>query len=541
MSVALQPSFDDLSTPLIDVTFCVLDLETTGGSPVDCEITEIGAVKYRGGELIGSFQTLVDPGAPIPPSITILTGITQAMVIDAPRIGVSLPTFLEFIGNAVVVGHNVRFDLSFLNAAATRLGYERLPNQSVDTAALARRLVRSEVRNLRLQTLAAHFRSPIKPTHRALEDAHATAHVLHGLLERAGSLGVTNLDDLLQLPTAKGSAHYSKISLTEHLPRRPGVYTFKDRHGVPIYIGKATNLRARVRQYFYGDKRRTIANLMREMESIDHQVCSSLLEAEITELRLIHAHRPRYNRRSRPPKSSHFVKITKERFPRVSVVRTLRDDGLIYLGPFRSKRAADQVKTALWDATLIRRCRSRPGTRSGKCAAAQLGVALCPCDGTLDEETYGSTVSRIIDGIVSDPSLLLDPLVLKMTALASEQRYEEAGWVRDRHDALARAIESRRTWQALSGLGVWEAEAAEGTRALVDRTHLISTWTADQPPTLRPTPDSSQEDCYGVAPSVQQSEETAVIWKWLVSAVPRFVDATGTLRLPIKPVIRLDT
>ena len=129
MTIALQPSFDDLSTPLFDVTFCVLDLETTGGSAANCEITEIGAAKFRGGDVIGTFQTLVDPGSPIPPSITILTGITHAMVIDAPRIESALPTFLEFIGDSVIVGHNVRFDLSFLNAAATRLGYEPLRNQ----------------------------------------------------------------------------------------------------------------------------------------------------------------------------------------------------------------------------------------------------------------------------------------------------------------------------------------------------------------------------------------------------------------------------
>jgi len=223
VATVFQPSFDDLSTPLFDVTFCVLDLETTGGSAATCEITEIGAVKYLHGDLIGSFQTLVDPGLSIPPSITILTGITEAMVIDAPNIATALPSFLEFIGNSVIVGHNVRFDLSFLNAAAVRLGYGSLDNQWVDTAALARRMVRPEVRNLRLQTLASYFRSPVTPNHRALEDARATAHVLHGLLERVGSLGVTNLDDLLQLPTAKGSAHYTKMNLTDDLPRKPGI------------------------------------------------------------------------------------------------------------------------------------------------------------------------------------------------------------------------------------------------------------------------------------------------------------------------------
>ena len=221
MITAIQQSFDDMGAPLSEVPFCVLDLETTGGSPADCSITEIGAVKYLGGEELGTFQTLVNPGSPIPPFITILTGITQSMVIEAPRIEEALPAFLEFIGDAVIVGHNVRFDLSFLNADSMRLGYGRLPNRSVDTYALARRLIRNEIRNLKLQTLAAYFRSPTVPTHRALQDAKATAWVLHSLLERAGSLGVTALEDLLQLPTARGSADYGKIRLADALPADP--------------------------------------------------------------------------------------------------------------------------------------------------------------------------------------------------------------------------------------------------------------------------------------------------------------------------------
>jgi len=266
-----QRTFDDLGAPLVDVPFCVLDLETTGGSAASCEITEIGAVLYRGGQLEGTFQTLVNPGAPIPPFITVLTGITQVMVIEAPRIEEALPSFLEFLGEAVIVGHNVRFDLSFLNAAAERLGYGRLPNQSADTLSLARRLVRTDVHNLKLGTLAAHFRSPVSPTHRALDDARATA----GLLEIAGTIGVTHLDDLMTLPTARGSPHYKKIELTDSLPRRPGVYLFRDRNDDIFYIGKAKNLRTRVRSYFYGDTRRKIETMLRELDRIEHRVCET--------------------------------------------------------------------------------------------------------------------------------------------------------------------------------------------------------------------------------------------------------------------------
>ncbi len=531
-----QPSFDELSAPLHSVEFCVLDLETTGGSPSTCQITEIGAVKYRGGELLGTFQTLVDPGLEIPPSIVLLTGITQAMVVDAPQIETALPTFLEFIGDAVIVGHNVRFDLSFLNAAAIRLGYGKLENQSSDTARLARRLIRQEVRNLKLSSLAAHFRSPTKPNHRALEDAKATAHVFHCLLERAGSIGVTNLDDLVALPSARGSSYYSKIGLTDHLSREPGVYLFKDRQGTVIYIGKASNLRMRVRQYFYGDTRRSIANLMRELESVETIHCANSLEAEVTELRLIHAHRPRHNRRSKPPKSSHYVKVTKEKFPRLSVVRSLRSDALAYVGPFRSKRAADLVVQALWDAIPIRRCRGSSGSQTGKCAAAQIGRSLCPCDGLVGRSEYAGVVNALLEGLESAPHILLEPLIERMERLSGEQRYEEAAWARDRHDALATALNRSARWRTLHGAGLLRLEDRDGFIVTVDHGRLVGVERGASRESVD-EPLQSEEGDHRVAPSVELSEEVDLIWRWIEKTSPAVLSSTDAFD-PVIPELR---
>ncbi|MBV8959273.1 MAG: endonuclease, partial [Actinobacteria bacterium] len=165
----MQRSFEDLGTPLHEVTFVVLDLETTGGSPLQCAITEVGAVKLRGGECLGTLQTLVNPGVPIPPDIVYLTGITEAMVIPAPPIAEVLPAIVEFLRGAVLVGHNVRFDVAFLQAALKQCGWPPLDMPIVDTCALARRLLSEEVHNHRLQTLATHFRTRATPVHRALD------------------------------------------------------------------------------------------------------------------------------------------------------------------------------------------------------------------------------------------------------------------------------------------------------------------------------------------------------------------------------------
>jgi len=200
MAFATAASSDDLSLPLFDVTFCVIDVETTGGGPETCALTEVAAAKFRGGECLGTFATLVDPCDAIPPFITALTGISDEMVRDAPSVPGVLPAFVEFVGAAVVVGHNVSFDLSFLNAALEE--NERLPldNVVVDTLTLARRLVDPEVPNCRLATLATGLELEHRPAHRALDDVMATADLLHRLIEDATGFGVFRLGQLVDLP-----------------------------------------------------------------------------------------------------------------------------------------------------------------------------------------------------------------------------------------------------------------------------------------------------------------------------------------------------
>jgi DNA polymerase III subunit epsilon len=533
-----QRSFDDLGAPLFEVPFCVLDIETTGGAPADLGITEIAAQRYRGGQLEGEFATLVNPGVAIPPFITVLTGITQAMVIEAPRVPEVLPSFLEFLGDAVIVGHNVRYDLSFLRAASERHGYGRIPNRSVDTLGLARRLVGSDARNLKLGTLAAHFRSPVTPSHRALDDTRATAHVFWSLVEQAGTIGATHLDDLMRLPTARGRCDYRKLHLTDGLPRSPGVYLFVDRAGTVFYIGKAKNLRSRVRGYFYGDTRRSVARMLAELDRIEHRVCETELEACITELRLIAAHMPRHNRRSKPTRAPHWVRLTREAFPRLSLVRSPNGDALAHLGPFPGRSSARLVVEAIWDSTRIRRCTGRPGSRSGPCAFAQLGVAACPCDGSLDASDYGHVVDGVLAGLNGEPARLLEPLTERIVAHARARRFEEAGWLRDRHRALARALERRHAWRTLQAAGTMHVIDAEAG-AIVERGRLISTWRDHSRPPLHslvPVDSPPLE----TPETVTDAAEADLLWAWLTSPGVAVAESTGVVDLSPVPVRRLD-
>ncbi|MGQ0521403.1 MAG: DEDD exonuclease domain-containing protein [Actinomycetota bacterium] len=488
----VQRSFDDLGTPLHDVTFVVVDLETTGCTPGRSAVTEVGAVKLRGGRCLGTFQTLVDPGQGIPPEITYLTGITTAMVTDAPRIEAVLPSFLEFLGDAVVVGHNVRFDLGFLAAALRATERPRLGNRWVDTCALARRLVADEVPNCKLSTLSRHFRVGHQPTHRALDDALATGEVLHCLLERAGRLGVLALDDLLELPTVKGHPMVAKLKLVADLPRRPGVYLFRDAGGRTLYVGKAVNLRRRVRSYFAGDERRKVGALLRETAAVDHIVCSGDLEASVLEVRLIHELSPRYNRRAKDWRRYTYVKLTlDERFPRLAVVRNPKaGDGCLYLGPLPSARAARLVVEAVQSATALRRCTTSPGRAPAPCAAAQLGVAACPCAGGADAARYPSIVDTVVQGLTVDPARLLRPLEDRMRALAAAQRYEEAALARERAAALASALARQRRLDTLRRAGRVALDVEGEGAAVLERGRLVAAGgAAGTLPLALPEPD----------------------------------------------------
>jgi DNA polymerase-3 subunit epsilon len=185
------------ATSLTRLEYVIVDVETTGWSPQDARITEIGAVRMRAGQVLSEFSTLVDPAMPVPPDIETLTGISNQMVAAAPRPEEVLPAWLRFAQGGVLTAHNARFDLGFLTAACGSCGLPWPDFAVLDTVAVARQvLVRGEVPDCKLGTLAAYFETPAAPSHRALADARATAAILDVLITRLALLGVRSLDDL---------------------------------------------------------------------------------------------------------------------------------------------------------------------------------------------------------------------------------------------------------------------------------------------------------------------------------------------------------
>ena len=452
-----QRSFEDLGTPLAEVTFCVVDLETTGGSPAGAEITEVGACKVQRGEVVGTFQTLVRPRTPVPAFIRLLTGISDELLADAPPVEAVLPSFLEFARGTVLVAHNARFDISFLNAALRHSGRDRLDHKVLDTANLARKILAGEVPNNRLATLAGYLRCAHQPCHRAFPDVLATIDVLHHLIERVAGYGVTTLEDLVAMSATRMDGTFHKISLAEGLPTGIGVYRFLGATGNTLYVGKAANVRARVRSYFYGDPRRKIRDLLRETQRVEVQRCATILEAEVAEARVIHREQPPYNRAGKRS-GSWYVKVSEIGGGKVAPARVPKEDGATYLGPFASLRVARTLVGALRDAAAIHRCAAPERCRG--CAFSQMGT----CAG-LDRETHHTEVARVARAIEGDPAPVLDALAAKMARLAGRKRFEEAAELRDRSALLERALERARAARAL--LAAEEIALRVGPRALL--------------------------------------------------------------------------
>jgi len=455
---------DLASLALEDAPYVVFDLETTGSSAGKGKITELGALKLSGGRVVDRFSTLVNPGRPIEPFVVRLTGITDSMVAEAPGITEAMLRFEEFIEGTVLVGHNVHFDCSFVTAA--REGVP-LPNPILDTLRLARCLMPG-LRRYRLSSLVSHFGVRQIPNHRALSDATATAGVFLRLLKLLRSAGVGSVGEAAAL-RGGGRIKPQKQHLAEGVPGTPGVYYFLDKHGTTLYVGKAKNLRARVRTYFNGgDGRRKVGRLIEEVAEVRIKETGSELRALILEAREIKRLLPRYNSAGRDDHASWFIRLdTNEPYPvpeRVS--ENGHEEGVIRLGPYRSAGVLDTCIEALGRIFPLRRCSGQEGV----CFYGQMG-RCAPCIGVGEEEYRRLVVDEVVALLRGEGGEEhLAALVRERERLAGELEFEAAARLRD----LIAGIERIRLTRAVVSAEGLQAVVAASTEPGVVEVFILS-------------------------------------------------------------------
>jgi DNA polymerase-3 subunit epsilon len=507
-----QLSLTDVGEDLAREVFVVVDLETTGGPATSAGITEIGAVKVRGGEIIAEFATLVRPPETIPPHITALTGIDESMVRDAPSVAGAVSSFGEFAGDAILVAHNAPYDLGFLKAACAMHDLTWLPRRSVDTARLARvALLPGEVRNCKLATLAAHFRAPVTPNHRALADARATTHVLHCLLERCGSLGVRTFADLRDFLGRVSPAQRAKRHLADGLPAGPGVYTFVDRQGAPLYVGTSTNVRSRVRSYFTASENRArMSEMITIADRVDAIPCATTLEAKVREVRQIASRQPRYNRRSRRAETPWWLQLRDKPHPRLVAVRQTDGHPVPHSwGPFASRSAARAVADTL------------------------ISLTLAPSASSSAEDLATEELSTVVGGDLRE---MLTRGWERMRELADQELFEQAARLRDAMAKVSAASERHQRFHSLLGAGRIVA-AEPDTRggwaiAVIDCGRLVAAAHARTGDNPRATARAAVATAESAA-SGATGEETLLLARWLEGPLTRLVDIDRPLAWPI--------
>ena len=362
-------------------------------------------------------------------------------------------------------------------------GREKLANRVLDTVGLARRLVGGEVENCKLSTLSASLGFVHQPSHRAINDVLATGDLLHHLIERAAGFGVFDLDDFAAMSKIGTHPQAAKLKMTIDLPRGPGLYLFVDGEGEVLYVGKAANIRARVRSYFgTGDSRRKVGSLLKLMQSIHHISTPDVLSAEVLELRLIARLRPRYNHAFTRATKYCYVRLTcGEVWPRLMVTKSLKsgsDD--IFLGPISSRSMARDFVDAIESVVPLRRCTVRMGKNyrapvdAPVCSAAQLGLAQCPCSGTAEPSSYAEAVESVVKVLSGEADEVLAKLNAKMLAHSRAQRFEEAGVVLARVEALETVLQRVQSVRVLVDTGELSIDSGQVSHS-VERGLLVST------------------------------------------------------------------
>lgn len=456
--------------PLDEIDFVVLDTETTGLRPGSNRVIELAGIRLHGGEVIDSFQSLINPGRHLPAFIVQFTGITQEMVAAAPAAQAVLPSFLRFIEGATLVGHNLGFDIGFLSYEAQLLGYA-FPIDGLDTIPLARRFLPG-LRRFKLDLVAQHLNIYMADRHRALGDAKVTAAIFSKLLERAHEQGIYTLGHLrrrLQLPVAwsgditqvarprQGELLHADGNLSLHsalmprptgslflnpawkrdFPARPGVYLMKDEHGQVIYVGKAKSLKDRLASYYNHPLgyTRKMDGLLQSVKEIEIRVLGSELEALLVESQLIKQLQPSYNVQLRNYELYPFIKIDIQHpFPRVYATREVAADGARYFGPFRSRRIVDLTIELVQKVFPIRTCvRSLPpqAKPSDPCLRLHLGRCPGPCRGGVDPAEYRAAIEQVCAFLGGEREDLLDRLRRQMLEASQQLNFERAAWLRD--------------------------------------------------------------------------------------------------------------
>lgn len=423
--------------PFEEAEFCVFDFETTGTSARTDKVIEIGMARIKKGKIVDTFSTFINPGRPVPYYITNITGIKTEDVQDAPYFDEVYSKIKEFIGDSVLVAHNLGFDISFLRNECFSAELEMVPNAAICTLKLARKIFPA-LPSKSLGNIVKHLKIRHRGVHRGLGDATATGKVLLKMFTTLREdHNIDTIEELISFqssPSLPPTFNIKKRKLAEDLvkvPPLPGVYFFKDSKGQIIYIGKAKSLKDRVRNHFMSNALRKSKKIVQAASSLEFKTTNSELTALLAEAELIKLHQPRFNTMLKNFPRSYFVKLGSEDFATAEIASTFEFDGADYYGPYPNRNSVTETKEIIDKAFQLRECDTKEFKKGRKCYLMDIERCIGPCIEENVKESYSEEVKRVHEFLSGQNQSAVDRLLNKMKELSEKQKFEEAAQIRD--------------------------------------------------------------------------------------------------------------
>jgi DNA polymerase III subunit epsilon len=421
-----------------EVTYSVIDFETTGTSPKSSRAIEVGIVRIENLKITDSYQSLINPQQIIPPFISSLTGINTEDVIDAPSFEDISQDIKDFIDGSVLVGHNLPFDYAFLSSEFERSESILPKMKQVCTLKLSRSLF-PELKSKSLGNMVKHFRFRLKDAHRALGDATATAKVFLKILDKLKDEHnyeyISDLDAYQTTPSVSNSFRLVKKKLVgdiASLPDSSGVYFFKDAKDKIIYIGKAKSLKKRVKNYFSSSASRKAKKIARKASRLGFSETNSELSALVLEAELIKLHKPQFNSMLKKYSQNYFIRAKiNHTYPDVKVSTNFDFDGNDYFGPYSNRVTANSLKEIVDKTYSIRECSDKALAKKKKCYLLDIKRCTGPCIDENIKNDYREELEHVYDFLNGKNQFAVNRLLNKMKSLSERQKYEEAAEIRD--------------------------------------------------------------------------------------------------------------
>lgn len=415
-----------------EAEFSVIDFETTGLRAKTDRAIEVGIVLIQGMKIKDRYSSLINPGGLISPFIEDITGITNAMLIGAPRFEDIYQDILNLLEGRILVGHNLAFDLSFLTEELSRLEIMAPDPPQICTLKLARNLL-PDLRHKNLTSVARELGLRPKGMHRALADANITAKVL---IKMVGILDARNLDEMflaqkkrtISSPPPPGKE--GLFGLIKSAPSCPGVYIYRDSQDKVIYVGKAKSLNKRLGQYIApmaAAKSRKIVESASEVSFIE---AGSELGALLTESDMIKRFKPKFNRLLKKSGRNYFIELLLDHpYPKIELRESLDFNGNDIFGPYCSREQAEEIIDSANKAFKLRECTDDEFNKHKRCYLADIERCGAPC--FENDNNYSSALDGVRSFLQGDGNPALKYLLGKMKRLSDSKRFEEAGLIRD--------------------------------------------------------------------------------------------------------------